>query len=203
MITNQSTIDAIKEAAKLKKPIFLSANKVPIVFQTRVICIEGQHVILENKIPPDHIRDVVESTRFNLQIQMFRLETNKIYSDGVRIIFPLANLNEIEDNRGAKRFLFETEDVFIEVLNPFDQETVLKKIVLDISTSGISIKSPVLSKLYEPGTKFENMKIIVNGETYNRANGEVIYNRKFLDLQGKYYYQVGLRFDNPVYGQES
>ncbi|SMF21970.1 hypothetical protein [Pseudobacteriovorax antillogorgiicola] len=198
MITNQTTLDTLKETAQSKTPIFLSTDDVDVVFQTTILSVEGQHLILDNKVPPEHISRVVASKKFYLQVQMLRMETSNIHSDGAHIIFPLANLNEIEDNRGAKRFFFEGDDVFLEVINPFDQETVLKKSVMDISTTGISIKSPMKSRLYEPGTRFTDMKILVNGEIYNRADGEVIYNRRFLDLRGKYYYQVGLRFDSPV-----
>ena len=113
--------------------------------------------------------------------------------------FPLSELEKKQDNRGAKRFFFTgEEDVFLEVINPYDKETLLKKPVIDISTTGVSIKSPVRSDLYAPGTQFDDMKILVNGEIYNTSNGHVVYSRKFLDLQGKYYYQIGFQFETPV-----
>lgn len=200
MITNQVTLDTLQEAAENKTPILLSGSNVGIGFQTTIAAIEGQHLIIKNLIPPEHISKLVESKKFTIQLQMLRMECLKIHSDGDHIIFPLANLDEIEDNRGAKRFFFDTDDVVIELTNPYDKTTLLKKHIIDLSSTGVSIKSPIKSKLYDPGTRFEGMNIIVNGKSYNKANGEVVYSRKFLDIKGKYYYQIGLRFDGSIQG---
>lgn len=203
MITNQTTLDSLQEAVKKKTKLFLSAEGVDVVFQTYIVAIEDQQLVLANKVPPEHISQVVDAVRYSLQLQMIRLETHEISSDGVHILFPLSKLNEIADNRGAKRFFFDHESVVIEFLNPYDEETVIRKPAIEMSTTGISVKSKVKSKLYTPGTKFSGIKILVDGEIYSQADGEVVYNRKFLDLEGRYFYQIGFRFDSPVPSQET
>lgn len=201
MITNQETLDILRKAARDKTPILLSGDGVEIAFQTEILAIEGQHLLIKNRIPPEHISNLVKSRRFILQIQMLRMECLKIHSDGSRIIFPLANLDEIEDNRKSERFFFGQDDVQMEVTNPYDKSTILKKSVIDLSNTGVSIKSPVKSKLYAPGTHFKGMNIIVRGKSYGKADGEVVYSRRFLDIKGKYYYQIGFRFDEAIPGE--
>ncbi len=196
----QKTIgNMIEELAKNQAPVFLSTDHVDIVFQTTILSKSDTELILENRVPLEHITKVVESNKFYIQAQLLRLEADSISSNGKHIVFPFSELVIKQDNRAAKRFFFTgDEDVFLEVLNPYDQETILKKAVIDISSTGISIKSPVQSELYAPGTQFNDMKILVNGELYNKTNGQVVYNRKFLDLEGRYYYQIGFQFDTPV-----
>ena len=200
MITNQATLDILQKTAKEKTPILLSGDGVNIAFQTEILEIKGQHLLIKNRIPPEHITNLVRSKKFILQIEMLRMECLKIHSDGSHIIFPLANLDEIEDNRKAERFFLSQKDVHLEVKNPYDKETILRKSIIDLSNTGVSIKSPVNSKLYAPGTQFTDMNILVDGKVYSTATGQVVYSRRFLDIKGKYYYQIGFRFDEAIQG---
>ena len=189
----------LQEIASSSTPVFLSAESTDIVFQTTIKDSENGKLTLENNVPIDKITEFLDAKRFFIQAQLIRLETEEIQSDGVNIVFPLSSLSMKEDNRGAKRVFFDQkDDVYLEVVNPYDGETVIKRPIIDISNTGISIKSPTASKLYNPGTKFLGMKVLVIGEIYNEVSGQVIYHRKFLDLKGKYYYQIGFQFDKPV-----
>lgn len=193
--TNMS--DAIDEIKATGLPVFLSTPDIDVVFQTRIKEFKSDALVLENTVPHSYISALVGAVRYHIQAQLIRLEAENIESDGVNIVFPLANLDVKEDNREAKRVFFDqSDDVFLEVINPFDQETLIRKPIIDISNTGISIKSPIKSNLYHPGTHFKDMKILVNGELYNQTSGHVVYHRRFLDLNGKSYYQIGFRFDS-------
>lgn len=194
---SDSIFKLIRECVGKKTPIFFSAEGLDVVFQTQILVIRDDSIVLANSVPPQYITEVVEAPKYYVQIQMIRFVSEEIKSDGVNIVFPLKSLKPIEDNRGAKRFPFDAdEQVIVEVVNPFDQETILRKAVIDISSTGLSIRSPVNSKLYQPGTKFNNMKVIIKGKVYNQSDGTVIYKRKFLDQEGKPYYQVGFKFES-------
>lgn len=195
MITNQEIIITLKDVHRKKVPIFLSTDNLGIVFQTLIIDVKDDYLTLHNNIPHEHISKATKAKSLYLQVEMLRLQSNKIDSDGCNIIFPLKHLHEIAESRKAKRYFFSDENATIEVQNPIDNETMLSKTILDLSSTGISIKSPTQSKLFEPGTKFRNLKVIIDGEMLNQSDCEVVYSRKFLDLKGKYYYQIGLRFD--------
>jgi hypothetical protein len=177
MSIDEGTLELIQECVVRKSLVFFSASDVNVVFQTRILSIRNRSIVLSNTVPPEHIA---------------------IVSDGVHIVFPLEGLRLIEDNRSAKRFMFDTDErVFLEVVNPIDQETVLRKAVLDMSTTGLSIRTPTQSSLYTPGQLFKGMKIIMDGKVYNEVDGHVVYQQTFLSQKGKSYCQVGFRFDTP------
>ena len=151
---------------------------------------------LINSVPPEHIAKVVDSNQFYLKIQAVRFVSYLIVSDGVHIQFPLEGLRLIEDNRNAKRFIFGSEEkVYIEVINPFDKETLLRKVVLDMSNSGLSIRTPMQSKLFSPGQTFEKMRIFMGDRVFNEVNAQVVYQQNFLTQSGKSYCQVGFKFE--------
>jgi c-di-GMP-binding flagellar brake protein YcgR len=194
---NENVFDLIRECADKKTSIFFSAQGIEVVFQTQILVIREDSLVIANSVPPQFITNVVKAPKYFVQIQMIRFVSEEIHSDGVNIVFPLKSLKPIEDNRGAKRFLFNADEkVVLEVINPFDHETTLRKSVIDISSTGMSIRSPVNSRLYEPGTHFKNMKVLINGQLYNESHGTVIYKRMFLDQEGNSYYQVGFKFEN-------
>ncbi|MFW7377585.1 MAG: hypothetical protein ACOH5I_02100 [Oligoflexus sp.] len=194
---NNSIFELIRECTDKRTPIFFSADGLDVVFQTQILVIRDDTIVLANSVPPQYITEVVKSSKYFVQIQMIRFVSEEINSDGVNIVFPLKSLKPIEDNRSAKRFPFEADEkVVVAMLNPYDKETVLHKSVIDISSTGLSIRSPVNSELYTPGTKFHNMKVIIKGKVYNQSDGTVIYKRKFLDQEGNSYYQVGIKFES-------
>ncbi len=197
MSINVAAFDVLKECAEKKSPVFFSTDKVPIVFQTFILKAENDHILLENRVTPSHIIEVVKSDKFYLQCQMMRFVSEKIDSNGVHIVFPLESLVAIEETRQARRFPFEADErVVVEILNPIDNETMLIKSVMDMSSHGISIKTRYASKLFAPGTEFKDMRILIDGNLYNTVSGKVVYGRRFIGIDGKSYNQIGLQFED-------
>lgn len=199
MSIDDAALDLIQECVQRRSLVFFSASEVKIVFQTQILNTKQRAIVLQNTVPPEHIAKVVQSQQFYLKVQSVRFVSDRISTDGVNLMFPLENVRLIEDSRSAKRFMFDShERVVLEVLNPIDQETVLRKAVLDMSATGLSIRTPALSSLYSPGQKFKNMKIIMDGKVYNEVDGHVVYQQTFLSHKGKSYCQVGFKFDQPA-----
>jgi hypothetical protein len=197
MSIDEASLELIQECVQRKSPVFFSASEVNIVFQTHIMVIKNRSIVLANTVPPEHITGVAQSQQYFLKIHAVRFVSDRITTDGVHILFPLEGLRLIEDSRSAKRFMFDaSERVVMEVVNPIDQETVLRKAILDMSTTGLSIRTPTQSKLYTPGQRFEKMKIIMDGKVYNEVDGHVVYQQTFLNQKGKSYCQVGFKFDN-------
>ncbi|WP_141735315.1 PilZ domain-containing protein [Oligoflexus tunisiensis] len=197
MSIDEASLELIQECVQRKSPVFFSASEVNIVFQTYIMVIKNRSIVLANTVPPEHITGVAQSQQYFLKIHSVRFVSDRITTDGVHILFPLEGLRLIEDSRSAKRFMFDaSERVVMEVVNPIDQETVLRKAILDMSTTGLSIRTPMQSKLYTPGQRFEKMKIIMDGKVYNEVDGHVVYQQTFLNQKGKSYCQVGFKFDN-------
>lgn len=197
MTVDEASLELIQECAQRKSSVFFSASDVNVVFQSQILIIKNKSIVLANTVPPSYISKVAQSQQFFLKIHSVRFVSNHIHTDGVHILFPLEGLRLIEDGRSAKRFLFDaSERVMMEVVNPIDQETVLRKTILDMSTTGLSIRTPTQAKLYSPGQRFEKIKILMDGKIYNEVDGHVVYQQTFLNQKGKSFCQVGFKFDN-------
>jgi len=194
-VTDQS-LEILRECHQGGTSVMFSGDGVDIVFQTQIVEIGNDHVALINKVPPEHIRAMMNSKQFGLQSKMLRFQSTTISTNGEQILFPLAELDEIEETRQAERFPFDADErVICELVNPFDRETVLSKGVLDMSATGISLRSPIASSLFKPGTVFKDVKVIIDGEPYTKTAASVVYTRKLMDLNGKLRVQVGFKFE--------
>ena len=197
MSVDEASLELIQDCIQRKSPVFFSASDVKIVFQSQIIIVRNQSIVITNTLPPEYISRVVKSQQFFLKVQAVRFVSERITTDGVHILFPLEGLRMIEDSRSSVRLMFDaSERVMLEVINPVDQETVLRKAILDLSSTGLSIRTPTQSKLYSPGQRFEKMKIIMDDKIYNQVDGHVVYQQTFLNQKGKSFCQVGFKFDN-------
>ena len=77
----------LKELAENKAPVFLSTDDVDIVFQTTILSMTDDKLVLENRVPIEHITRFVESKKFFIQAQLLRLEADRIESNGQNIVF--------------------------------------------------------------------------------------------------------------------
>ena len=195
MSIDKQHLKLLSDAAENRRSVFFSSEGVDIVFQTHIIEVASNHVVLANKVTPEYIRKVREGKRFFLHCQMVRFVTEQIDTDGVHILFPLMSLKVIEETRQSQRFPFDPEErVICEFFNPYDSETRLEKTVMDMSATGISLQTHH-SQLFQPGTKFPEMRVLIDGEPYTKAAGTVIYLRRLMDQHGKLRVQVGFKFD--------
>lgn len=186
----------LEVCCRQKQSVFLSGNKLGVTFQTFIIAVTDDHVLIENRVKPRFIREFSQSTQFSLQAAMVRYQTDEIRSDGEHIIFPLKENSLIEETRQAERFSFTAEErVITEILNPFDNETRLSKSVMDMSATGLSLRTTFDSKLFSPNTLLPNIKVLIDGELYIQSPGRVVYSRKLLDLKGTLRTQVGIKFE--------
>lgn len=196
MKITQASLDLLKSCLTEKTTIIMSADNLDTVFQSHILEIGDNFVAIENRVPPAMIKQFISSKNFNFQAKMSRFTASTLNSDGVNILFPLSGLTEIEETRMAERFPFDDEErVICELTNPFDNKTILSKTVLDMSATGVSIRCPKPSRLFQPNQRFEAVKVIIDGEAYTKAIATVVYTRKLLDLSGKLRVQVGLKFE--------
>jgi hypothetical protein len=192
---DNSNRQILEQALNEKTPAYFSSESVPISFQTRLLEIAENHLVIENTVTFDYIKRVMMSGRFFFQVAMIRFQATSMSSDGVNIIFPLADNSLIEETRQAERFPFTPEEkVICEILNPYDQQTRISKPVLDMSAYGLSLRTTYESKLIQPGTFLPDIRVLIDGEPYKRASGNVVYQRRLMNLQGHVRIQVGIKF---------
>lgn len=202
MSLDEATMELIRESVQRKTLVYLAASGVKTVFQTQVHSIRSRFVVLHNSIPPEYISRVLEAKEFGLKIGSIRFACDSLDTDGVHLLYPIENMRLVEDNRNAKRFNFGARDsAYLEVVNPLDQETLLRKNLLDMSSTGLSFRTPIESELYAAGTRFEKMRIFMEGKLHSEASGQVVYQQSFLTKDGKSYCQVGFKFDSPQSGR--
>jgi hypothetical protein len=196
MAIDKKSLGVLKSCLDNNSLVIFSGDGTDVVFQTDILEIEKDYVALTNKVPPEYITKIVNSKSFGLQAQMMRFTSAKIDSDGERILFPLKDLKVIEETRGAERFPFTAEEhVVCELLNPYDQKTILTKSVLDMSATGFSIRSASASQLFRPGLLFKQTKVLIDGESYKKSAARVVYHRKLFDHKGKLRVQVGFKLE--------
>ena len=192
----------LADAQKRKLPILISGDGLDVTSQSKVLEISDSHLLIANKIPPPLISDFMGSKNFSLMVNMIRFQSKRVESDGQHIIFPLAEDSLIEETRQAERFSFAAdEQVVCEFTNPYDGETVLNKPVLDMSATGLSIRSHFRSSLFEKNMSLGKLRVLIDGKPYTQGEGEVVYRRKMLDISGKLRLQVGIKLNTPNAGR--
>lgn len=200
MRVNKQKHDVIKDAMKQRSPVFFSANNINITFESRIKkVLTGDALILVNTVDPSYISAVVSSEKFFLHVNMLRFESDEIESDGKNIIFPLKYDDAIENSRTTERYSFSREEkVICEILNPIDRQTLLKKRVMDMSSTGLCLSTHIESALFQPGTFFDELKVTIERDSFFKSSGTVIYVRKYMNLEGRIHNQVGIKFTTEV-----
>lgn len=193
---NQALASIIK-CFREKIPVYFSGSANETVFQTLVVELLQDCVIVKNTIPYDQLSQVLTSEMFYLHCDLNQYAANMIESDGENIVFRYEQIINSSETRESDRIYSYKKDNYVEFINPYDKKTVLKKSILEYSGTGCSVKSHSESQLFTAGTSFDRMTFSINGRTYNNS-GKVVYTKKILGLDGKTYRQVGIKFDDRI-----
>ena len=185
----------IGEFVKPSQPAIISGNGLDISFGTRIIAVKDKLVHVANTVPFNLISSFVKSNQFWIQVDLLRIHSDKLESDGKNFIFHTTKVDSISETRGDERFGFSSdENVRCEFTNPEDEETIMVKPVLDMSASGFSLRTAINSQLLKPGRKISKVKILIGDKLYSEHEAEAVYQRRFMDENGKLHQQVGLKF---------
>jgi hypothetical protein len=173
----------------------MSSSSLDISFATRVLDVSDETLVLANTVPFEMISSFTKSRSFTLLVDLLRIQTDKLESDGKNMVFKAKQIDSVSETRGDERFTFASdENVRCEILNPADEETLLVKQVLDMSASGFSLKTHASSKLFYPGSQFRAIKVMIGSKLYTTRDAVAVYQRKFMDEDGKMYQQAGFKF---------
>ena len=185
----------ISECRKTKTPVFISSNGLDIAFQTVIRDFDGKTVVLENMVRPEFISRFAKGDKFFLQCKMMRLQSTVVRPQGAFMAFEIHENSLTEETRQSERFMFTPDEkVIAEILNPFDKKTILRRHVMDMSATGMSLRLNAPTKPFAAGSSLPLIKVQIDGKPWTTASAEIVYNRKFMDLQGHLRVQVGLKF---------
>ncbi|MCB9228692.1 MAG: hypothetical protein H6618_03690 [Deltaproteobacteria bacterium] len=195
MASDKQLQSLIQQAITEKFSVFLSCTEVPVTFESRVVRMDGKTISLLNTVTPDFIRQVSKSSSFSIQIGNQKILTDQILTDGKYIMFPVPEASPGKNLRTEERVLFSDPDTcYCEILNPVDQQTILRKPILDLSRSGVSIRNDKETLLFTPGIIFQKIDIYVKNKKNDTFSGKVVYQRKLINIKGYASVQVGLKF---------
>ncbi len=197
MKQNMDTQSILKECKASRTPVFISSSGLDIAFQTVIQSVDGSSVILENMVRPQYISRFAKGDKFFLQCKMLRFQSTDVMPRGSLMAFAVQENSLMEETRQSERFMFTTDEkVLAEIINPFDNKTILRRHVMDMSATGLSLRINEGTRPFAAGMKLPQVRVAIDGKHWTTAQAEVVYNRKFLDLQGHLRIQVGLKFLN-------
>jgi hypothetical protein len=188
----------LNDCKRLKTPVLIGSSGLDISFQTTIKELDGRTVVVENMVKPEYISRFAQGTKFFLQCKMLRFQSTSVHPRGSFMAFEIQENSLIEETRQSERFMFTPDEkVMAEILNPFDKKTILKRQLMDMSATGLSLRINQVTKPFTPGSHLPDIKVTIDGKQWSSLAGEVVYNRKFMDLNGQVRVQVGVKFLNP------
>jgi len=195
-VISAKNLDILTDCLAQKTSVLFSGDGLAVTFQTYILAVQDGAVVLENRVRPRYIGRVMRSRHFMLQARMVRFQSDIVETDGEHMLFMLKETSVIEETRQAERYTFSADErVVAEILNPFDNETRLTKTVMDMSATGLSLRTTVESRLFKPGTRLPSLRVLVDGEPYVQGPGRVVYARSLIDLNSQIRTQVGIKFE--------
>lgn len=195
MDLDDKTLKLIKDTIKKKDAVYFTTKNVPITFQTRIISQNKNYFTVFNAVSPEYIKAIMDSKNYYLQVSSHKFHCESIESDGEHILFPIKHASLVKDIRQEQRFsITEGQQVICEILNPYDMQTILRKPVIDLSASGVSVRNNFQSELFKPGTHLPEIKILVDDTEHTSHSGEIIYTRQLMNLKREKSIQVGIKF---------
>ncbi len=196
MSIDADALALLKESQANKRSVFFSSNAVDVTFLSSILDVRSDHVLIKNAVHHDLIRQVRTAQSFFLQVEMTRFVADRIETDGNHIVFPLGSLKVIPETRVSSRYPFRSEErVICRLKNPYDDETFIEKPVMDMSATGLSIRTSHSSKLFRKGTFFDDLRILIDAQPYAACKGTVVYIRKLMDSSKKLDVQVGFQLE--------
>src|SRR5688572_16092707 len=102
--------EALTESLRLKTPILFSGDALGITFQTFILAVEEDRLVLENRVKPRYVRQLMRSKQFAVQARMIRFGSDRVSSDGEHVVFGLKEDSVIEETRQSERFSFTADE---------------------------------------------------------------------------------------------
>ena len=185
---------------KLRKtPVYFSVFKLEYSFQSRILDLNGDKIVLQNPVPPSLISKVVHQSSYSLQIGTLCLQADSISSDGENIIFPIQQNKVLPEIRHEERFNFVSKaKASCKLLNPFDKRTMITKKIIGLPTSGISIRNDTDSEFFSPGLIIDRIEIYIAGKHLETREGKIIYKQKIINSEFEVFNQIGIKFSQSL-----
>ncbi len=186
----------IRDAWQDERYVYLTGDGLDIRFQTKIIDVKDDYLVLNNSVTPEHLKKFIRSDNFFVQIFLVNFRADSIDTDGKNILIPIRDSLGIKETRQSVRHeFFPHRKEFCEFTNPFDHKTLLRKRLMDLSEDGFSLVSFVETKLFNIGLVIEDIVFFQDKASQKMTKtAEVKYTKMLVDINGKRHVQVGFEF---------
>ena len=186
----------IRDAWQDERYVYLTGDGLDIRFQTRIVDVQDERLVLSNNITPEHLKQFLKSRNFYVQIFLVNFRADSIDTDGKNILIPLKeSLNIKETRQSVRNEFFPHRKEFCKFINPFDNKTPLRKRLMDLSEDGFSLVSFVETNLFSLGLVIKDIVFFSEKkDTKMTRSAEVKYIKTLVDINGKRHVQVGFEF---------
>lgn len=186
----------IRKAWQDERYVYLTGDGLDIRFQTRIIDVRNDHLVLNNSVTPEYLKKFIKSRNFYVQIFLVNFRADSIDTDGKNILIPLKESLDIKETRQSVRNdFFPHRKEFCQFINPFDNSTPLRKQLMDLSEDGFSLVSFAETKLFRLGLVINDIVFFSDKKDKRMTkNAEVKYIKTLMDINGKRHMQVGFEF---------
>jgi len=185
-------IDHLQNVQANSLNVMLSGSDLKLSFVSKIIRLDDSQLILRNTVPLEFISSFIHSKQHFLNTGSYRIKAQKVDSDGVNLIIHYQEGEQTAETRSEERMTMSDQEAWCEFQNPIDRETIIRKRLLDFSKTGFSLVTSWESNIFQPNVEISNMKIQVDESSQNVC-GRVIYNRQFVNLEGRTRHQIGFQ----------
>jgi hypothetical protein len=170
----------------------LAAAGLDTSFVTRILNVSDGFLTLQNTVPLKYISSFIEAPSHFLTTGSFRLSASQISSDGVNLVFSYNDIEQTSESRAEERIPIVKEEAWCEFVNPIDGRSKIRKRILDISKTGLSLVTTWNSDLLKPGRELPEITLDMAG-VRQHVSGKIVYNRKFVSINGRIRHQIGIQ----------
>lgn len=190
---------ALNEARELAEPLVLSPHGLPISFFVLVDHIGENGIYLKNPIPHNLLPFVTTAKAFSIHCRNYRLESNRLTPSGNFILFKTPDGAQQGVTRQMSRVsYYNSDEAFVKLVHPFDTGTVLQRPLYDLSNEGVSFRARLMTPFIQPGREIPSCQILFKNKTIGESAGRIVYVKQIFDLQGQYFYQVGMHLNQSI-----
>ncbi|MCY4380240.1 MAG: hypothetical protein OXC40_01540 [Proteobacteria bacterium] len=181
-----------------RTPVVVSSEEIDFSFSSYLLFYDEKlkTIGFKNTIPLDHIHQIACKKNFILSYPLVNLHGSYLQGDGVNFVLPIKKIERILSRRKHARTNTISSNTVLQFKNPYDGVTTFKKKVISVSEGGLSIETPCSSSLFHPGQQFHKSQLFVDDKMVLETSFEVIYKRKYFDLESRGKFQVGAKFLN-------
>jgi len=132
---------------------------------------------------------------FSMEFNAYHAETvlTALEEDCIAVEFPKTLF--FSEKRSRERETIPVPGkVFLEIVLPYPKGSVIQREVLDLSSTGLSFKTPAAETYFLPGTPLREMRIISDGKKILEESGEVKHVAPLIEDPSTDFLRIGVEF---------